>query len=500
MTWLLALAFLTSVPCDRVPVWSGGRETGVVCRSDASARGLTVIDLADDWVPPVLTGTAYVPTYVALAKEHFVSVTTETLASADRYLELFGIEPSLTIARARLDDDIRHRCHDDVHVAAPLRNAQDHLACDGLFLAPPVMGQYTPETASALATFQRSVMVVPTGLLDDTTRAAIATPSRERDFRTVLRVLRERVVAATGLVEDGSARGNTGLVLGRELGPDVAVHGYPALPRAAPDLISPATDAAARALGWTDPQTTRRALDRGLPPAVAVALPAIPAYHGPAMQLAVEIDRGDVSRDAQPEGARRPCFVVYAGTGADRIALVRWPTTIGGWQDTQVVDDIEPRWKESPVGAFSWHDLFVGPTWLPPDSTPDRELVRITDKGDLLAHEVFGPSYRGAFGLVAFVHAGTDGIRTHATGNLASLAEGVSHGCHRLLGIHAMRLAQFVLAHHGAVRRGDEPVQYRRVVRSDNQTFPVSVESLGYRIELVPPIAVTVLPGRVHRS
>jgi hypothetical protein len=427
-------------------------------------------------------------------------VATETLASADRYLELFGIEPALSIAHARLADDVRHRCHDDVHDPDALRSAQGHLACDGLFLAPPILGEYTPATAAALATFQRSVMLVPTGTLDDATRAALALPSRERDFRTVLRVLRERVVAATGLIEDGSARGEPGLVLGRDLGPDWPVRGYPELPHSAPDLISPATDAAARALGWLDPETTRRALDRGIPDAVAIALPAAPAYHGPAMQLEVAIDRGDVSRDARPtDGARRPALVVYAVTGGQRIALVRWPTTIGGWQDVQVVDDIEKQWKESPVGLTMWRDLYVGPTWLPPDSTPDRELVRITDKGNLLAHEVFGPSYRGAFGLVAFEHAGTDGIRTDATGNLVSLARGVSHGCHRLLGLHAMRLAQFVLAHHDVARRGEEPVHYRRIVRYAGQSFPVRVDSLGYRIELVPPIPVNVLPGRVHR-
>jgi len=479
-------------------VWSNGKAVGEICRADARAHGLTVIDLADDWVPPVLEGTAYAPTYVALAKEHFASVTTETLASADRYLELFGIEPTLSVARARLADDIRHRCHDDVQATDPLRSAQGHLACDGLFLAPPVDGEYTPATAAALATFQRSVMLVPTGTLDDATRAALALPSRERDYRTILRVLRERVVAATGLIEDGTARGETGLVIGRDLGPDWPVRGYPPLPHAAPDLISPATDAAARALGWLDPAVTRRTLDRGVPPAVAIALPATPAYHGPIMQLAVEIDRGDVSR-APRDGDRRPALVLYAGTGAQRIALVRWPTTIGGWQDVQVVDDISKQWKESPVGPRQWRDLWVGPTWLPPDSTPDRELVRITDKGDLLAHEVFGPSYRGAFGLVAFEHAGTDGIRTHATGNLVSLARGVSHGCHRLLGLDAVRLAQFVLAHHDFVRRGDEPVHYRRVVRDDGQTFPASVDSLGYRIELLPPIPVNVLVGRVRR-
>ena len=91
-----------------------------------------------------------------------------------------------------------------------------------------------------------------------------------------------------------------------------------------------------------------------------------------------------------------------------------------------------------------------------------------------------------------------EGIRTHGTGNLASLTNGVSHGCHRLIGRNALRLADFVLAHRDHVPRGDTPTYYRRVVRSHG-SFPVAIDSLGYRIELTPPIPVDVLPGRLHR-
>jgi hypothetical protein len=71
--------------------------------------------------------------------------------------------------------------------------------------------------------------------------------------------------------------------------------------------------------------------------------------------------------------------------------------------------------------------------------------------------EQLGPSYRAAFGVIAFVHLVAEqehgqvvledqGIRTHGTGNLASLANGVSHGCHRLLGRNVIRLAGCVIA------------------------------------------------------
>ncbi|HEX7836837.1 MAG TPA: L,D-transpeptidase family protein, partial [Kofleriaceae bacterium] len=203
-------------------------------------------------------------------------------------------------------------------------------------------------------------------------------------------------------------------------------------------------------------------------------------------------------------------LILYAEDGDRRIPLVRWPTTIGGWEWQKTSDDdLEQRRKESPVGPRVWQDLFVGPTWLPPASTPDRELVRGSDGRYALAREQLGPSYRAAFGLIAFVHLMEErergqvvledqGIRTHGTGNLTSLASGTSHGCHRVLGRNAIRLADFVLAHRDHVRRGDAPTYYRRVVRHGD-SFPIAIDSLGYRIELVPPIPVDVLPGRIHR-
>jgi hypothetical protein len=47
------------------------------------------------------------------------------------------------------------------------------------------------------------------------TRAALLTDSRELDYRTLLRALRERVVDGTGLLEDGSAGNAWEPILGR---------------------------------------------------------------------------------------------------------------------------------------------------------------------------------------------------------------------------------------------------------------------------------------------
>jgi hypothetical protein len=587
----IAIALTFSVPvradeCDRVPVWRDGHAEDTVCRAQAADRGLTTIDVGDDWVPVVLapapdgSAPAYRATYLALAQERFADAGLDgELAASDRYLELYGIEPSLEVVRRRLTDEPRHRCHDAVDNAAlawapariaeeskadalariatakelraelehdrarkqvadldalaasepqyrravsrlevlegyvnAVRAAQAHLACDDLFEARAIEGAYTWQTSNTIERFQRGAMILPSGVLDDQTRGTLAQLSRERDFVTALRVLRARVIAATGLIEDGTAGSGESTVLGLSLEPEATwrVRGHQPLDGAAPDLISLATEAAASALGWKDASTAAASLEALAASAtrfVAIALPRPPAYHAPAMPLEIEIDRGDVWHDPEPrwrDAARRPTLIVYARDGDHRVPLARWPTTIGGWQNAKEDGDIVQKWKESPVGPRIWRDLYVGPSWLPPKATPDRELVRRTARGYVLAREQFGPSYRAAFGFVAFVHLREEsdefddqGIRTHGTGNLPSLAHGVSHGCHRLLGMHVVRLAGFVLAHNDHVALGDKPTYYRRVVRFGG-AFPLRIDTLGYRIELTPPIPVDVLPGQVH--
>jgi len=576
-------------PCEAIPIWRDGHRDGVVCRGDVMERGLTVIELGDDWVPALLaagadgTGPSYRATYVALAHERFADAGPDAdVAAKDRYLELFGVEPTLAVVRDRLAAQARHGCHgaiDNTALAAAVGNiaeeskaeaaarlasatalradlehdrtrrkvadlealaatgpyfrrhvdrliaaetylaavraAQAHLACDGLFAFRPIDAAYTWQTSNAIESFQRGVMILPTGVLDPATRDALALDSYERDFRTALRVLRARVVAATGLIEDGSAGEGEATVLGRPLDSDAVskVRGHDPLDGAAADLISAATEAAARALGWYDAASTLAFLDMTPAPEIAVKLPAPPSYHAAGMTLSVDIDRGDVWYEPRPrphDVTRRPVLILYVTDGDRRIPLVRWPTTIGGWQKQVVDGDIEKRWKESPVGPRLWRDLYVGPTWLPPRSTPDRELVRSSDDHDVLAREALGPSYRAAFGLAAFPHLVEErhhgkveleyeDVRTHGTGNVASIRSGVSHGCHRLLGMQVVRLADFVLAHQDHVRHGDEPTHYRRIVRYRGRAFRVAIDSLGYRIELVSPIHVDVLPGRIHR-
>ena len=103
---------------------------------------------------------------------------------------------------------------------------------------------------------------------------SLSTDSWELDFRALLRVLRERVADATGVIEDGSALGHRGTVLGRRLDcrEMLRTDRLPPLPGGAPDLISPLTEQAAHTLGWNDPQSAAAFFRRGGPTATAISV------------------------------------------------------------------------------------------------------------------------------------------------------------------------------------------------------------------------------------
>ena len=207
------------------------------------------VDLCDDWAPRVLsppdvTPPAYRAVYVALANERWHAPGVPTVAHNDRYFELFGIPPSPSVVGARLGDHRRHACHDTVddralaetsielvpddrtperrrtrERAMAVRAVEAHLACDGLLARRRVDGVFDGATWNALGQYQRHHAIVGVGHLDAATRAALLEDSRELETRVALRMLRERVVDATGLLADGSASNAWQPVLGRALDP-----------------------------------------------------------------------------------------------------------------------------------------------------------------------------------------------------------------------------------------------------------------------------------------
>jgi len=589
--------------CDAtIPIYGGGVHHGDVCASDVAARGLTTVDLADDFAPYVFSedpslGEAGVQPYraifVALADERFDALPEHV--APERYLELFGIFPTFRVLLARLSEDARHTCHasiDDSALAAltgtirpfardiargtaqvtlvrqlrarlerglrqrgvqrfeqladdsrygsvyerwardrvpveAVEAVQAHLRCDGWLEGRVTDGVFGRRSALALAEFQRRHVVVGPAHLDAQTRTALRVDSREADFRSLLRALRERVVDAAALLEDGSAQHAPGLVLGRELDP-AQMHedaGQPALANGAPDLVSRATEAAARALGLTTPDEARRALTamrQAHVTHVALRLPPPPRYYSAHMELRAEIDRGDVwydypytssGRPRRHPIARQPVLTLYARDGDHEVALVRWPTTIGGWKPERTgAGATVLTYKGSPVGPRVWRDLVASPAWLPPPSTPADDLVTRTSHGYVPNYALFGPGYRSAYGLAMLMHHrvipateegaeptySDQGVRTHGSVSYRSIAAGTSHGCHRLYNHLAVRLTSFLLRHRHHVRDGSLTVRYSRVVGAGGLSIRFELQSRGYRFELTPPVRVDVLEGTIH--
>ncbi len=399
---------------------------------------------------------------------------------------------------------------------------QAHLACDALLSGRTARGVFDRRTAAALERWQRMHMIVSNGSLDAETRMLLLEDSREQDFQALLRALRERVADAAGLIEDGSAGRRWRDVLGRPLdAPEFRFDaGQPAAADPAPDLIAPATEAAARALGWTDPEAATASLQRLRESGherVAVDLGPPPAYHGPEMPQRVEVDRGDVvydypyasdGRRLRFEAGRRPIVTLYAG---DR-ALVRWPTTIGGWKpEVSRTGQVGLRYKESFAGPRVMRDLIASPAWLPPPTARADELAHRTPTGWKPRYDLFGPGYRSAYGLVMAMHHRVlppreegeaprffdEGIRIHGSVSYGSITNGTSHGCHRLTNHLAVRFAGFLLRHRPHVRHGSLRVRYRRRVVTRGGPLTFELRSRGYRYELTPPIPVNVLEGRV---
>jgi hypothetical protein len=601
-------------------VVEGGRSVGETTPEKARRDGLTVVDLSDDWLPHIFSEEPGKPQpmrqyLIDLANGRFRADKAYARAREDRFFEAFGVFPSLNTVRRRLADRKRHACHERVkdgvleellprnvipaeelekvpnpdpatvaetpkittgrtvspRPLTPVEKRavvamQAHLRCEDLLSRKANPGRMDMRTVDALKIYQRLQMIADNGHIDLHTRTVLLGDSRELDFRALLRVLRERVIDATGLLEDGSALGVQGEVQGRVLdseefrplaqaqaqaqaqggtdAPAAAAAGASAKIIPASDLIAAATQAASQALGWTSPDAVlastlvaptpppaskrpaRKATVRKgpvpLPTTVAIRLPPLPPYHGPKMDLRAEIDRGDVVLDRptldkdgrkkwRPPVADRPTLTLYARVGDHEVALVRWPTTIGGWKAFEKSDGtMALKYKESVTGDGLWPEVLAAPTWHPAPGMPTRRLL--VKRGDSWEPktEIIGPGYRAAYGLVAIVHHQIMGrretgepdlmdlrIRTHGTPGYRAVKRGESNGCHRLHNYAALRLAGFLVKHRENVREGVVPEDYVRNLEYKGQKVALESESKGYRFKLTPPVPVTVLEGEV---
>jgi hypothetical protein len=384
---------------------------------------------------------------------------------------------------------------------------EKRLTCEGLLGHEPknqrhVAGIYDDAMRLAVRRFQQKHMIYEQNYLRRKTVDALARPLLDNDYDGLVRALRERVVSAAAIVEDGSA---------------AKTH----------NLVDEFTKAALTDLGLTDGQAALAFFKRH--PAAdfhrlraAVKLPPVPDYYGPNMDLEIVVDRGDVWYDLpfDEKGnfryqARKkyPSLTLYLKNGGKLMALARWRTTIGGWRAEQASDGYEYfRYKMSDVGPRVIRNVVSGPVWIAPPSTPIRTMVKpktINKKWmTIVNYDELGPGYLSAYGLIAgyFVIPGAPGqpdidhgVRAHGSSDYLSIysAAGFSHGCHRLPNHLAIRLYSFILHHRNMHVMGDSPMGFTRQFLWKDQVYEMKIPSRGYVYQLDPPLPVNVLEGNI---
>jgi len=524
-------------PSGHIELWDRGRIVERLTAQQARRRGLTVIDLGEDWAPYVFSdgpakaeksqANTYRSIYLELAKSEFPNNYHGTRAKSDKYLELFGVLPTLSVMRSRLGAALAQKC--DAFALLPLITyapehvnkkqkpssdlvaaVQELLQCEGHLSSKYRRGALDDVTHTALELFERRHRILGFGDLSAETMSAIKVASTERARLDVLRVLTERAMLEMGTIEDGSTSLNMDGTLRTYRGTDGAQHPIPNL-----RVLTQARLTTTFALQST--ASTRRFLesvaDGSSHRYVAFEAPPTPEYYRPDMQLSVVIDRGDVwydfSAKSRPyrESDLRPTLTIVTRYLDQDIPLATYGTTIGGWKSENISGMVYWKYKNSPMGVRAWTKIVSGPVWVPPSSTPDYELFQY---GRLNRHAM-GPSYASAYGLVAAHHRlveetddgsfrvmGDEGIRTHGSADYMSIMRRHSHGCHRLHNHVAVRVMNFALKHHPHTRTGEAPMHYQRTLEYKGRKQELRFTHAGYAFDLLRPLPINVTRGRIR--
>ena len=596
----------SSIPPERRALQVVGGAERVVDADAARGRGLTIVDLSDDFAPYIFkdgkspTGALlpnhYRSVFVGLANDR-TDGDGEALPPGERnYLELYGVPPSLSVLRRRFLEDAGRECEDKVdhekllavdgigtwgktterkemakhhfrgqRLEAAQKKAgvaslqaladkdpryhnevRDHLrteaeraafaevekrlVCEGL-LDPDKHkeGSYDGAMRSAALDFQQKNAIFAQADLTHATLEAMTRPVLQNDFLALRRTLAEREAHAGRIIEDGSAidamppaRRNR-----PRKQPTYKTKSGEELP--VPDLIGQATQALMVRLGLASSEDALRFFKRH-PESdfrsmrAAVRFPPLPEYYGPQMDLVAEIDRGDIwydfpfdekgNRKPQPRD-RFPSFTLFVRWQGEKVPLVSWRTTIGGWRsEVASSGDEYYRYKESDVGARVWRQIVAAPVWLPPISSPLSSMVKTKWVAGgyprVVNYDETGPGYLSAYGLVAGIHEQLrrspsgelayfdNGIRTHGSFDYLSLRGRFSHGCHRLYNNLAVRLFSFVLGHRRAKVLGPMALGFRRVFYWDGDVYDMRLPTRGFYFELDPPMPIETLKGTIR--
>ncbi|HJK93695.1 MAG TPA: hypothetical protein RMH85_35955 [Polyangiaceae bacterium LLY-WYZ-15_(1-7)] len=453
----------------------------------------------------------------------------------ERMVERQGVESHEELDTDALDDRARARLRayrDKRPEVEAIRAAQARLECEGYFEGKGryIEGAMDWPTHEALAEFERRHRVYGWGFLGRDTLEMLRLSTMEIEREAVLRILTERAVHSAGVIEDGSRSTLPSGEPRTYRGADGERHPIPNLEA---ELRQRVIDA----FGLDTPEGTLEwlrslgELEPGQRHVVAIEAPELPEYYADEMDLHVQIDRGDVwyefpydaegNERAQPV-QRRPRITIFAKYRGQDIPLARFGTTIGGWRSEVVDGTVMWKYKMSEIGERVWARIVAAPVWLPPESTPPRELLdrnprrgRRGEPNYVIDYHETGPSYASAYGLVAAYHqrfletsdgirlGGDEGIRTHGSVDYMSIMRRHSHGCHRMHNHLAVRLMSFVLARRPHRRAGVQQLAFRRPLvmnegEENEETYNMEIDRGGYVYELVEPLRVNVLEGRIR--
>jgi hypothetical protein len=342
----------------------------------------------------------------------------------------------------------------------------------------------------------------------------------QTNYDALVRTLEERVIAGTGILEDGSVE--------KKRGRAVTYKDAEGKQHTVGNLVSQFTTVLLKEMNIDSPEKAlaffrKRSRLEFEDLRVGVRFPKKPAYYSAHMDLKLVIDRGSIWYDfpydekgrAQRQRRKKlPRVTLYVRYLGQRIPLVNWPTMIGGWR-TELASNgyVYLKYKQSDVGDRIIRKIIAGPTWIPPKSTPLKSLAkrrRVNRKTQgVVNYNEMGPGYLSAYGLVAgyFVIPGRNGradrdkgIRAHGSSEYMSILSSTrfSHGCHRMMNHHAVRMYGFLLNHRRHVVTGDRPMGYNRQFLYKDEVFQIHVPSRGFQYTMDPPLPVSVLEGNIE--
>ncbi|MBN2574088.1 MAG: L,D-transpeptidase [Deltaproteobacteria bacterium] len=412
---------------------------------------------------------------------------------------------------------------------AAFAEVEKRLVCEGL-LDPSKHkeGSYDMPMRNAALDFQQKNAVFAQADLTRATLEAMTRPLLENDFLALRRVLAERAAHGGRIIEDGSAI--EAMPKARKNRPR-KVPTYKNRDGAAvpvPDLVGQATDALMARLGLWSAQDAlaffrRHGESDFRSMRAAVRFPPLPEYYGPHMDLVAEIDRGDVwyAFPFDEKGQRLPQYrdrfpklTLFVNWRGEKVPLLCWRTTIGGWRTEFASDGQEYyRYKGSEVGFRVWRHVVAAPVWLPPTAASLSSMTKVKYVAGaypkVTNYDETGPGYLSAYGLVAGIHEHLrrrgdglgyydNGIRTHGSFDYLSIRNRFSHGCHRLYNNLAVRLFSFVLTHRKAKALGQIALGFRRTFYWEGEVYDMRLPTRGFYFQLDPPLSVRTLKGRIR--